>query len=151
MKLDKNHLDQFENIAPPMRAALTLPITGKGFDGVTVYVCCSPFARSESGLVKAQRDVLAVAQRLMLAPNITTEHAKAIDAAAAILALPALAKAIKEAKAALVGDSNDAEHDALVHLVRALGEGDVPECICDGPVGPVGHDEICPSRTWEAQ
>lgn len=148
MELDKNHLDQFENIAPPMRAALTLPINGKGFEGVTVYVCCSPFARCESGLVKARRDVLAVAQRLMLAPDITKEHAKAIDAAEAILALPALAAAITEAKAALVGASNDAEHDALYLLVEALGL-EVPMCNCDQPEHEGQHSENCPCKAWE--
>jgi hypothetical protein len=39
--LDKTHLDQFENISPPMVNALTLPVAG--LEGVIVYVCASPF------------------------------------------------------------------------------------------------------------
>jgi hypothetical protein len=39
--LDKNHLDQFEDIAPPMCNALTIPV--EGLRGVVIYVCASPF------------------------------------------------------------------------------------------------------------
>ena len=36
---------------------------------------------------------------------------------------PELQAAIDEARIALAGDSNDAEHDALCSLMQALGEG----------------------------
>lgn len=57
--------------------------------------------------------------------------------------------AIKKAKAALVGDSNDAEHDALFGLIRALGEGTPPECKCNGPEVTGRHSLDCPCVAWE--
>lgn len=66
--------------------------------------------------------------------------------------LNSLEPAIVEAKAALVGDSNDAEHDALVELVEALGEGEVPECDCEERSWyGEGHDSACPCKEWEAK
>lgn len=60
---------------------------------------------------------------------------------------PVFQTAITEAKAALVGDSNDAEHDALFKLMQALG-CEVPDCECE--TGPVGnkHSEDCPCKAW---
>lgn len=44
MRLDKSHLDQFENISPPMRHALTIPVEiRKPLAGVCIYVCASAF------------------------------------------------------------------------------------------------------------
>jgi hypothetical protein len=58
--------------------------------------------------------------------------------------------AVAEAKAALVGDSNDAEHDALVMLMGALGH-EVPECDCnDRSWFGEWHDSACPCKEWEA-
>lgn len=67
-----------------------------------------------------------------------------------------LPNAIIAAKAALVGDSNDSEHDALVSLVVTLGEGLAPECECPIGHGPeYGRDEphtpVCPCAAWEAK
>lgn len=78
------------------------------------------------------------------------QHERAIDAAEAILALPALAAAITDAKAALVGDSNDAEHDALFSIMYALGY-EAPDCECE--TGPVegNHAEDCPCKAWEKE
>lgn len=56
-------------------------------------------------------------------------------------------EAIKGAKAALVGDSNDAEHNALVSLVVALGENLAPECNCRRP--NERHLPGCPCAAWE--
>jgi hypothetical protein len=65
------------------------------------------------------------------------------------MAAKQLLDAISEAKAALVGDSNDAEHDALVSIVRALGM-ELPDCTCDeGPTARGHHDKTCPSAAWE--
>jgi len=65
-------------------------------------------------------------------------------------AIPKLKEAIDDAKAALVGDSNDAEHDALVSLIEALGEGEVPECTCDDRSWHgEHHDSACPASAWE--
>jgi hypothetical protein len=139
MRLDKNHLDQFENIQPPMRAALTLPVVGK--KGITVYVCASPFARAERGHTGVHKDVLAVAEALMLgvepvgdADDLLTLLIKAVDiimhapgghgdvADGLMASVNRLKGAIDEAGDALGGDSNDAEHDALVSLMEALGQ-----------------------------
>jgi hypothetical protein len=105
MRLDKDHLNQFEDIAPPMLDALSLPVIGK--DGVVVYVCRSPFNEKAT-----MNDVLEVAVAL------TTLLPPANDAQ--------LQRAIDEAREALIGDSNDAEHDALVSIMEALGET-IPE------------------------
>lgn len=56
---------------------------------------------------------------------------------------------ITQAKAALVGDSNDVEHDALHALVTALGY-EVPDCNCTMGDYP-HHDETCPAKAWEAK
>jgi hypothetical protein len=62
-----------------------------------------------------------------------------------------LLDALDEAKAALVGDSNDAEHDALVSFVKAMGL-EIPDCHCDeGPTARGRHNEGCPSHDWEAK
>lgn len=59
--------------------------------------------------------------------------------------------AISEAKAALVGDSNDAEHDALVSFVQAIGL-EIPECDCDERSWHgEGHDSACPQRAWQKE
>jgi hypothetical protein len=166
MRLDKNHLDQFENIQPPMRAALSLPVLGK--EGIIVYVCASPFARAERGSVRVHKDVLAVAEALKLdGTDLTDDLARRLaehDGCSrfgrvdfALLEAvrltrgtprhnPELQAAIDEAKAALVGDSDDAEHEALVSLIEAL-VGEVPECKCDNIVGK--HDKGCPAKEWE--
>lgn len=61
-----------------------------------------------------------------------------------------LGLAVAQAKAALVGDSNDAEHDALAALVKALGEGPVPDCDCPFDAdGLDRHEDSCPSKAWE--
>lgn len=68
-----------------------------------------------------------------------------------------LPAAIKEAKAALVGDSNT-EHDALVHLIRALGEGEVPKCRdeldtddrCAHALNAY-HHKSCPCAAWQGK
>jgi hypothetical protein len=64
---------------------------------------------------------------------------------------PELADAIDQAKAALVGDSYDKEHDALVSLLDALGEGTAPTCNCEesGWYGH-GHSTTCPAAAWES-
>jgi hypothetical protein len=63
---------------------------------------------------------------------------------------PEIIMALAEAKAALVGDSNDAEHDALFTLVTVLGVGDVPECDCDKRSWyGEGHDSACPCAAWQ--
>lgn len=59
-----------------------------------------------------------------------------------------LQDAIASAKAALVGESNDAEHQALADLVEALGQGEIPDCTCAW-VGPNGHNNACPCKAWE--
>lgn len=65
-----------------------------------------------------------------------------------------LKRAIKGAKAALVGDSNDSEHDALVALVEALGLT-IPDCECvevveHGAAFPShGHESSCPCYAWQ--
>lgn len=65
---------------------------------------------------------------------------------------PALTAAIDEAKAALVGDSNDAEHDALASLMLALGESLAPECKCEEEEwNGDGHAPTCPCAAWEAE
>ncbi len=63
MKLDKSHIDQIEgNIAPPMAFAITIPVD----NGVTVYVCASPFQQHlQPGNWPAL--VTAVAKALQLA------------------------------------------------------------------------------------
>jgi hypothetical protein len=59
IELDKSHLNQFENIAPPMRDALTIPVKGK--EGVCIYVCATPFADLATN---TKRDVYEVARGL---------------------------------------------------------------------------------------
>jgi hypothetical protein len=68
-----------------------------------------------------------------------------------------LEPAVAEAKAALVGESNDAEHDALTHLMEALGY-EVPQCsesdeCWKGVQGclsqATGHANDCPQKAWE--
>jgi hypothetical protein len=62
-----------------------------------------------------------------------------------------LLDALDEAKAALVGDSNDAEHDALVSFVQAMGL-EIPECDCDERSWHgEGHDSACPQRAWQKE
>lgn len=56
IELDKTHLDQFENISPPMRDALSIPT---GIEGVVVYVCRSAFNDTAK-----RKDVLRVARGL---------------------------------------------------------------------------------------
>ena len=63
MKLDKSHLDQFEDIAPPMRDALTIPVEGV-LGGLVIYVCASPFHPA------TREDVLKVAQALELVEEV---------------------------------------------------------------------------------
>jgi hypothetical protein len=62
MKLDKNHLNQFENISPPMVETLTLPIEGlKSGESVVVYVCIPAFASgSKSTVLKVARSLAIV-------------------------------------------------------------------------------------------
>lgn len=67
----------------------------------------------------------------------------------------ALLDAVRDAKAALVGNSNDAEHDALFSLIQALGY-EKPECLADaGGIcvadanGGQDHSKECPCRAWE--
>lgn len=61
--------------------------------------------------------------------------------------LPFINSAIAAAQKALAGDSNDAEHDALVALVSALGSA-VPnpdDCTCDNySWHGEGHASACP-------
>lgn len=67
MKLDKGHLDQFEDIAPPMRHALTLPVEiDKPLAGVHIYVCASTFNRKAT-----RQDVLNVATALRVVDSET--------------------------------------------------------------------------------
>jgi hypothetical protein len=112
MKLDKNHLHQFEDISPPMKNALTLPVLAfNGREtGVIVYVCGSTFGK-QVGMKQIQQ----VAQSLQL--GATTELEKAIHMVASSPLLTALA----QAQAALRGESNDDEHDALLAIVQAVG------------------------------
>lgn len=57
--------------------------------------------------------------------------------------------ALDEAKAALVGYSNDAEHDALVSFVQAMGL-EIPECSCVAEDVPgIPHQVHCPVATWQ--
>ncbi len=55
--------------------------------------------------------------------------------------------AVKDAKRALAGDSNDAEHDALAGLLEALEVRDMPECTC----GELDHDTDCPVVGWVSE
>jgi hypothetical protein len=68
MRLDKGHLNQFENIQPPMQHALTLPVTTQATmprdTGITIYVCASTFFCGPNP--PARKDVLDVAKRLRL-------------------------------------------------------------------------------------
>jgi len=59
MQLDKSHINDFENITPPMLDAITLPIIG--VEGVAIYVCRTPF-----NLTATRADVVRVAQALRL-------------------------------------------------------------------------------------
>jgi hypothetical protein len=60
MELDKGALNELErNISPPMRAAITLPVSGTN---VTVYVCSSRFSPPTDDAV-----IRAVAERLTIA------------------------------------------------------------------------------------
>lgn len=62
-----------------------------------------------------------------------------------------LLAALDEAKAALVGDSNDAEHDALVSFVQAMGL-EIPDCTCDqNAIGKWQHSALCPSSAWQKE
>lgn len=64
----------------------------------------------------------------------------------------AMLDAIADAKAALVGDSNDAEHDALVSLVQALIGLKVPECNCIAEEAPgTPHQVHCPAFAWQKE
>jgi hypothetical protein len=66
-------------------------------------------------------------------------------------ALDRIDEAVVEAKAALVGDSNDAEHDALVSFAQAMGL-EIPECDCDERSWHgEGHDSACPQRAWQKE
>jgi hypothetical protein len=138
MRLDKDHLDQFENISPPLIDCLSLPVIGK--EGVCVRVSRSAFNDTAKRL-----DVLEVAGALMLdsGVDLTDDLARRLaqhDGCSrfgkvdfALLEAvrlsrniprrsPELQSAIDEAREALIGDSNDAEHDALVSLMEALGQ-----------------------------
>jgi len=60
MKLDKAHIEEIEhNIAPPMGAAITIPVSG--VRNVVVFVAASGFQPV------SLTDLVAVAQRLTLA------------------------------------------------------------------------------------
>lgn len=76
MKLDTSHLDQFENIAPPLRHALTLPVeTDKPLAGVVVYVAGSAFDHRTT-----RQDVLDVAVKLrLLTPELHNALHRAYD------------------------------------------------------------------------
>jgi hypothetical protein len=65
MKLDKNHLDQFENIAPPTLDTLSLPVIGK--EGVCIRVSRSPFNDTAT-----RQDVLDVAVALRIVDSEIT-------------------------------------------------------------------------------
>jgi hypothetical protein len=72
MTLDKNHLNEFENISPPMRDALTIPVAGLE---VVIYVCRSPFQLGKT----SSREVKRVAQALALLPEIVAIVKAEID------------------------------------------------------------------------
>lgn len=59
-----------------------------------------------------------------------------------------LLEALSEAKAALVGESNDAEHDALVSFAQAMGL-EIPDCTCDGRRAV--HNPGCPCAEWQKE
>jgi len=77
-------------------------------------------------------------------PDAIAEEASAVIQWAMALDTTLL-DAVSQSKAALVGDSNDAEHDALFVLIEALGFK-VPWCDCGMPVP---HDPDCPQKAWE--
>lgn len=58
--------------------------------------------------------------------------------------LKSIREEVRGAKRALAGDSNDAEHEALVTLLEALGVPDKPECAC----GEDEHNRDCPVSAW---
>lgn len=72
----------------------------------------------------------------------TTHHPKTLDQAE-------LEAAINAAKRAVFAESYDAEHDALIALLHALGSGELPDCGCDGAKIDVRHAEECPCHQWE--
>lgn len=59
-----------------------------------------------------------------------------------------LLAAVDQSKRALTGYSNDAEHDALVALVEALGEGQAPECTCGRGDHEKPHTPECACSKW---
>lgn len=62
-----------------------------------------------------------------------------------------LLAALDEAKIALVGDSNDVEHDALVSFVQAMGL-EIPECKCIAEEAPgTPHQVHCPAFAWQKE
>jgi hypothetical protein len=182
MRLNKDHLNQPENIQPPMMHALTLPIQTDDKlprdTGIIVYVCASTFGPFQ----RNREDVLAVAKELMLSsemPSLSVAESAILLLEQTIATRPDyfakgmgdykqawkiieawrgkgddskdLLDALEEAKAALVGDSNDAEHDALVSFVKAMGL-EIPDCTCDeGPTARGHHDANCPSKEWEGK
>lgn len=62
-----------------------------------------------------------------------------------------LKDAISEAMAALVGYSNDAEHNALVGLIESFGYGQAPECNCGGGDLEELHSADCACTKWRNQ
>lgn len=61
-----------------------------------------------------------------------------------------LPNAIADAKRALVGESNDAEHQALADLVEALGQGELPDCECEeNQLHGQPHAKTCPCYPWQ--
>lgn len=56
--------------------------------------------------------------------------------------------ALADAKAAVIGESNDAKHGALVALLQAH-HLEIPDCTCDGR--RLDHLDGCPQKAWEAK
>jgi hypothetical protein len=117
------------------------------------------FSSEMPSLSVAESAILLLEQTLATRPEYKARGMEDYDRAWAIIRRwrgqhddsKDLLAALDEAKAALVGDSNDAEHDALVSFVQAMGL-EIPECTCDeGPTQRGKHDEGCPSKEWEAK
>lgn len=75
LRLDKGHLNQFENIQPPMQHALTLPVTTQETmprdTGISLYVCATPFYCGPKQ--PTRKDVFMVAKQLRLLDDDTYE------------------------------------------------------------------------------
>jgi hypothetical protein len=81
MKLDKNHLNQFENISPPMVAALTIPVEGVWKnEHVVIYVCIPAFATG------TKTRVLHVARSLAIVDEEAAAHL--IEASDLLMTVP---------------------------------------------------------------